>query len=295
MPDETKSVLETLQAGSGWLEKKGVPEARRNMEHLLAHVLGIKRLDLYLQFDRPLGESELAPLRGLLQRRGKREPLQHLLGNVDFLGRFFKSDARALIPRPETEQLVEKLLKEFSATAPGHVADIGCGSGVIGLSLALAWPEAEVTLIDKSPDALALTRENAELLGLEGRRVRFLQGDLLAPVAGESFDLIAANLPYLPAADMAALEPEVTFDPSLALDGGHDGLELIRRLASALPSALAPGGLTALEVGFGQGERTSALLTSAGLSAARCEMDFQGADRFVFARRPVSDVPSVGS
>ena len=286
MPEETKSVLETLQAGSGWLEKKGVPEARRNMEHLLAHVLGIKRLDLYLQFDRPLGESELAPLRALLQRRGKREPLQHLLGTVDFLGHIFKSDARALIPRPETEQLVEKLLKAFSTNPPARAADIGCGSGVIGLSLALAWPEAEVALIDKSPEALALAKENALLLGLEENRIRFLPGDLLAPVENESFDLIVANLPYLPAADMAALDPEVTFDPSLALAGGEDGLDLIRRLVSALPSSLAPGGLAAFEVGLGQGESTAAMLGAAGLTDVRCELDFQGADRFLFARRP---------
>lgn len=287
MPEETKSVLETLQAGSGWLEKKGVPEARRNMEHLLAHVLGIKRLDLYLQFDRPLGEAELVPLRGLLQRRGRREPLQHLLGNVDFLGRLFKSDARALIPRPETEELVGKCLGEFSPAAPARIADVGCGSGVIGLSLALAWPVAEVVLIDRCPRALDLARENAAALGVDGPRVRFLAGDLLAPAAGETFDLIAANLPYLPARDMAALDPEVAFDPALALDGGEDGLDLIRRLADGLPAALAPGGLAAFEVGLGQGAATVALLEAAGLTGARCELDFQRADRFVFARQPV--------
>lgn len=295
MPEETKSVLETLQAGSGWLEKKGVPEARRNMEHLLAHVLGIKRLDLYLQFDRPLGESELVPLRGLLQRRGKREPLQHLLGNVDFLGNLFKSDARALIPRPETEQLVEKLREQFSSAPPARVADIGCGSGVIGLTLALSWPQAEVTLIDVSPDALALAKENSAHLGLDGTRARFLQGDLLAPVEGESFELIVANLPYLPAADMAALDPEVTFDPALALAGGGDGLEIIRRLVLALPAALAPGGVAAFEVGLGQGEATTALLAAAGFTDARCELDFQGADRFVFARQPASVTSPAGA
>jgi release factor glutamine methyltransferase len=218
-----------------------------------------------------------------------------LLGTVDFLGRIFKSDARALIPRPETEELVEKLLKEFSSAPPARVADIGCGSGVIGLSLALAWPESEVTLIDLGADALALAKENAVLLGLEEKRVRFLQGDLLAPVKGEKFDLIAANLPYLPAADMAKLDPEVAFDPVLALDGGGDGLEIIRRLVAALPTALAPGGLAAFEVGLGQGAATAALLEAAGLSDARCELDFQGADRFVFARQPANPTPPAGA
>ena len=285
MATETKSVLETLQSGAAWLEKRGVPEARRNMEHLLAHVLGIKRLELYLQFDRPLGESELAPLRLLLQRRGKREPLQHLLGNVDFNGHLFTTDARALIPRPETEELVGKLLAAGPPVANPRIADIGCGSGVIGLSLALAWPEASVTLIDLHAAALELARANAASLGLPDARLRFLQGDLLDPVRGESLDLVVANLPYIPSGEMAELDAEVQFDPASALDGGPDGLDLIRRLATGLPDHLAPGGQVALEIGLGQGEDVLGILGKAGLQDARCELDFQGTDRFVFARR----------
>lgn len=285
MSQETKSVLETLQSGAAWLEKRGVPEARRNMEHLLAHVLGIKRLELYLQFDRPLGESELAPLRVLLQRRGKREPLQHLIGNVDFNGNLFSTDARALIPRPETEQLVVKLLAAGPPVPAPRVADVGCGSGVIGLSLALAWPESTVTLIDLHAPALELARANAASLGLAEPRVRFLQGDLLAPVAAESFNLVVANLPYIPSGELPGLDAEVQFDPASALDGGPDGLDLIRRLAADLPERLAPGGVVALEIGLGQGEAVVRILGEAGLQDARCELDFDGVDRFVFARR----------
>ncbi len=285
MSQETKSVLETLQSGAAWLDKRGVPEARRNMEHLLSHVLGIKRLELYLQFDRPLGESELAPLRILLQRRGKREPLQHLLGNVDFNGHLFTSDARALIPRPETEQLVVKLLAAGLPVPGARIADIGCGSGVIGLSLALAWPDASVSLIDLHAPALELARANAASLGLTEPPLRFLQGDLLAPLAGESLDLVVANLPYIPSAELAGLDAEVQFDPSSALDGGPDGLDLIRRLAADLPDRLASGGRVALEIGLGQGEQVVAILSQVGLQDARCELDFDGADRFVFARR----------
>lgn len=285
MATETKSVLETLQSGAAWLEKRGVPEARRNMENLLAHVLGIKRLELYLQFDRPLGEAELAPLRLLLQRRGKREPLQHLLGNVDCNGHLFTTDARALIPRPETEELVGKLLAVGPPLVNPRIADIGCGSGVIGLSLALAWPEASVTLIDLHAPALELARANAASLGLPGARLRFLHGDLLDPVRGESFDLVVANLPYIPSGELAELDAEVRFDPASALDGGPDGLDLIRRLATGLPDLLPPGGQVALEIGLGQGEDVVRILTKAGLQDARCELDFQDADRFVFARR----------
>src|SRR5436190_22302012 len=139
-----KTVLETIRSGTPWLEKAGVENARLNMEHLLAKVLGCRRMQLYMDFDRPLSEDQLAPLRELLKRRGKREPLQHLLGTVEFMGREFKCDARALIPRPETEELVEKTLAEWKSangeTPPADILDMGTGSGIIGLSPAAALP-----------------------------------------------------------------------------------------------------------------------------------------------------------
>src|SRR5262245_43094958 len=181
-----KTVLETIRSGAPWLEKAGVENARLNMEHLLAKVLGCRRMQLYMDFDRPLDETQLSPLRDLVKRRGKGEPLQHLLGSVEFCGREFKCDGRALIPRPETEELIEKILvacRRDGVPAPADILDMGAGSGVIGLTLAFAFPDSRVTLADVSPDALALTRENAELLGLPLERLTFVESDLFADLS----------------------------------------------------------------------------------------------------------------
>ncbi len=218
-----KTVLETIRSGTPWLEKAGIENARLNMEHLLAKVLGCRRLQLYMDFDRPLSEAELGPLRELVRRRREGEPLQHLLGSVEFMGREFRCDARALIPRPETEELVERIagrVKRQGGATPATVLDMGTGSGVIGLSLAAAWPEARVVLADVSPDALALARENAEALGLAGERVEFLRTDLCAGLGERRFDVVAANLPYIDPEEIPGLAAEVQRDPVLALDGG---------------------------------------------------------------------------
>ena len=157
-----KSLLETLQSGSGYLEDRGIDEARLNMEHIIANVLGCERIELYLAYDRPMQEKELKQLRSYLKRRGQREPLQHILGSVEFMGHDFISDSRALIPRPETEELVGILLNQFSSSIePSRILDVGCGSGVIGISLAIRWKDSHVTMVDCSEDALSLSKENA--------------------------------------------------------------------------------------------------------------------------------------
>ena len=190
-----KTVLETLQAGTAYLEKRQVPEARLNMQLLLAHQLGCSKLDLYQQFDRPLGEEELSPLRELLKRRGLREPLQHILGEVEFAGNSFKCDSRALIPRPETEELVTALIDSPPDLSKGdRVIDVGTGSGVIGLSLANAWRDRglEIILVDAQDSALSLARENAEQLGLK-EAVSIKKSHLLDDAPGP-YQLIVANL-----------------------------------------------------------------------------------------------------
>jgi release factor glutamine methyltransferase len=273
-----KTVLEVLQSTSSYFAKAGVESPRLNIEHLLAKVLGKKRMDLYLEFDRPLSETELGPLREFVRRRAQGEPLQHILGEVEFMGRSFRCDARALIPRPETEQLVEKILQRHP-TPPARIADVGTGSGVIALTLAAAWPETEVHAVDISEQALSLARENASALNL-GSRVIFHHGSLLEPVAG-TFELVVANLPYVPAGEIATLSKEVKHDPVLALDGGEDGAVLIRSLLVRAKSHLA--GLVALEIGHAQSGFLTAALASEHYHSISAEADYQGRNRFLFA------------
>jgi release factor glutamine methyltransferase len=276
------TVLEILQSTAAYFAKRGVENPRLNAEHLLAHILQRKRIELYLEFERVLTEAELAPLRELVRRRGQGEPLQHLLGTVEFDGRVFLCDKRALVPRPETEQLVEKIADCRLPIADCRILDVGTGSGVIALSLAANFPEATVTATDISEDALALARENAERLGLTNR-IEFVSGDLLLYV-NHVYDLIVANLPYVAAGDRAALSREVGHDPEVALFGGERGDELVRKLIEAAPARLKPGGLLALEVGLGQADDLAALMAEKNYHDIKTERDYGGVIRFLFGR-----------
>ncbi|MDP9098109.1 MAG: peptide chain release factor N(5)-glutamine methyltransferase [Verrucomicrobiota bacterium] len=275
------TVLAVLQSSAEYFKKRDIESPRLNAEHLLAHVLKQKRIELYLEFERVLAEAELAPLRELVRRRGQGEPLQHLLGTVEFAGRVFLCDKRALVPRPETEQLVE-LLKSQIPGPNSQILDVGTGSGVIALSVAANFPDARVIATDISDDALALARENAERLGLT-KRVEFLTGDLLAYV-NHAYDLIVANLPYVAIADRAALSREVLHDPEVALFGGERGDEIVRRLIEAAPAKLKPGGLLALELGLGQADDLAALMVEKNYHDIRKEADYAGVTRFLFGR-----------
>lgn len=286
-----KALLEVLTTGSAYLQKHGVDEARLNMEHLLAHVLGCRRLDIYLRFEEMLAEGTLVPLRDLLRRRGEGVPLQHLLGTVDFLGHELISDHRALIPRPETEHLVDWLIREVKAgrmAHPASVLDMATGSGCIGLTLASAWKDARVQLADISEEALDLARMNASRLGLNA--VQMVRSDLFEKVPGR-FDFIVSNLPYIPTAEVATLSREVRQDPALALDGGPDGLVIVRRFLEEVPKHLTPGGGIALEVGHDQGAETASLAEAAGFMEVRVIPDLAGIQRFVLGVHP--GVPEV--
>src|SRR6266571_286952 len=245
------TVLEVLQSTAAYFKKRGIENPRLNAEHLLADALGRTRMELYLEFERTLDETELAPLRDLVRRRGKGEPLQHLLGTVEFCGHTFLCDERALVPRPETEQLVE-IVESKIENRKSKILDVGTGSGVIALTLARKFPEAQIFAVDVSEDALALARENAARLGLSGR-VQFRKSDLLENL-DERFDLIVANLPYIAAQDRHTLSREVLHDPEVALFAGGQGDELVRKLIGQTPARLRPGGMLALEVGLGQSE-----------------------------------------
>ena len=276
------TVLETIDGGTRYLEKRGIEDARRNMQMLVARQLGCTRMDLYLQFDRPLEESDLIPLRETLKKRGEGIPLQHLLGTVWFHKHEFKTDARALIPRPETEELAEWILTWQLSTAQS-VLDMGCGSGVLGLTLAAAHPGWEVTLADVSPDALALARENS--VALEIPNATFLQSDLFSAI-DVRFDGIVANLPYVPETERATLTREVMHDPALALFSGTDGLDLIRRFIPDAFKRLNPGGWLVLEIGHNQASHVAEILQTSAFTAIEVKTDLSGISRFPFVRRP---------
>lgn len=279
-----KSVLETIRGGAEYLEKRGVEDARLNMEHLLARRLGCSRMGLYTQFDRPLEEEELAPLREDLKRRGERVPLQHLLGETHFSGHDFICDSRALIPRPETEELMEMILARLPDPGDGlEILDVGCGSGVLGLSLAASRPRARVTLSDISPEALELTRENAGKLGVSNTTI--LRADLLENIPGP-FDLIVANLPYVPEGEAETMAGELAHDPAHALFSGPDGMDLLSRFIPAALGCLKAGGRLALEIGHDQASQIRNRLETSGYTEIEIQKDLAGIDRFPFAKHP---------
>lgn len=275
------TVLEVLQATTAYLKKRNVENPRLNAEHLMAHALGRKRIELYLNFERALTETELAPLRGLVKRRSEGEPLQHLLGTVEFCGLTFLCDKRALVPRPETEQLVE-FVESRIENRELRIVDVGTGSGVIALSLAAKIPEAKVLGVDVSEDALALAQENAARLNLS-ERVQFLKRRLLEN-AEDEFDLIVANLPYISIQDRHTLSPEVLHDPEVALFAGAQGDELVRELIDQARFRLRPGGLLALEIGLGQSEALLSALAEKNYRDISSKNDYNGVTRFLFAR-----------
>ena len=275
------TVLEVLQATTAYLKKHNVENSRLNAEHLMAHALDRKRIELYLDFERELTETELVPLRELVKRRSEGEPLQHLLGTVEFCGLTFLCDKRAMVPRPETEQLVE-LVEARIENRESRIVDVGTGSGVIAISLAAKFPGAKILAVDISDDALAVAQENAAMLNLKDR-VQFLKSCLLENVEG-TFDLIVANLPYVSTQDRHTLSREVLHDPEVALFGGKRGDELVRELIDQAPTRLHPGGRLALEIGLGQSETLLSALAEKNYRDICSKNDYNGVTRFIFAR-----------
>lgn len=277
------TVLEIIKRTTDFFEKREVESARLNAELLIGHALGLKRMQLYLQFERPLTEAELETIRPLVKRRGLREPLQYIVGTTEFCGLKLKVDRRALIPRPETELLVE-LVKQHVPTPPKRVLDLGTGSGAIALALASAYPEAAVTAVDLSAQALELARENATALGL-AERLRVLASDWYSEIpATETFDLIVSNPPYLSDEETNAALPEVKdHEPRNALSAGADSAAALNRIIRESRARLNAGGLLALETGIAQHGRLLAAVTDAGFARAESHRDLTGRDRFVLA------------
>jgi release factor glutamine methyltransferase len=280
-------ILDVINKTTPFFEKRGVESPRLNIELLLAHLLGKKRLELYLEFEREVEESTLTTLRELVRRRAEGEPLQYILGEVEFHGLKFHVDRRVLIPRPETEQLVETLLEDCRADpSPSPVlVDLCTGSGCIAITLAHKIPGATVYALDTSEEALTVAALNAGRHGLE-KMIRFFRGDLLQALPENAgADAIISNPPYVATGDLAALPKEVRdFEPRLALEAGTDGLDVYRRIAAEAAGRLTPAGKLYLELGAGQRAAVENLLVAHGFTTSRVVRDLQGHERVIVAR-----------
>ncbi|MBL8023804.1 MAG: peptide chain release factor N(5)-glutamine methyltransferase [Elusimicrobia bacterium] len=275
-------VAEALAVAQETLEQAGVSNAAMEGKEMVARALGLSPKSIEWERDRRWEPSAQLLLSSLLLRRCSGFPLAYLLGEWDFLDFTLTLTRDVLIPRPETEELFD-LVRE-TGEAPRSVVDVGTGSGGLALAMARYWPEVRVTALDLSPAALAVARWNARRYGLEAK-IEFRRSDLLEGIADTPVDRIVANLPYIPTPDLEDLSPEVRKEPRLALDGGPDGLTLIRRLVPQSVRALRPGGRLYLEVGIGQAAVVARLLSGTGFSNVAIFQDFAGKDRFVRGER----------
>jgi release factor glutamine methyltransferase len=282
----TLTLLEIVQKTTDFLAAKGVESARLNAELLIGHALGLKRMQLYLQFERVLPEADLEKIRPLVKRRSQREPLQYIIGETEWAGLRLKVDRRALIPRHETELLIDLIGERVQASSL-NMLDLGTGSGAIALALAKRYENAAVTAIDAHADALALATENTISLGFE-TRVKLMRScwyESLEPSA--RYDLIVSNPPYLSSEETAAAEPEVrVHEPSSALMSSDEGMADLRMIITGAPSFLKPGGWLCLETGIAQHAELTRVLGSAGFVEVESLRDLTDRDRFIFARMP---------
>ena len=284
--DDVWTILKMILWSAGYLEKRGVESPRLDAEHLLAHALGMERLQLYLQFERPLVPEELDSYRPLLKRRAAREPLQYIVGRQPFRELDLVVDPTVLIPRPETEVLVARVLEwaEARGLEDGRALDVGTGSGAIALSLALEGPFASVVATDVDAEALEVAGRNRAAAGLDDA-VELRPGRLFEPVRGERFHVVVSNPPYVAEEEAGTLQAEVRkWEPGRALFGGADGLDVLRALAAEAAAYLRDDGLVALEVGAGQADAVAGMLeASDAYGTVEVLRDYAGKERFVFA------------
>lgn len=284
MKVDTLTVLEVIKKTTDFFQAKGVEHPRLNAELLVGHGLGLKRMQLYLQFERVLTAAELEKIRPMVRRRGQREPLQYVIGETEFAGLMLKTDRRALIPRPETELLIEMIGKQLTV-APKTILDLGTGSGAIALALAKLYPDAMVTGVDTSEQALVLAAENAVKCQLDARTTWLLSNWFTDVDGAARFDVIVANPPYLSARETAETTPEVReFEPLSALTPAKgDDLSDLATIVAEAPGHLASGGLLALETGITHHAALSELARQAGFSKVESRPDLTGRDRFILA------------
>ncbi|MDR0549958.1 MAG: peptide chain release factor N(5)-glutamine methyltransferase [Deltaproteobacteria bacterium] len=287
MTDKTWDVAAILKTTTDFFGQKGLPTPRLEAELLLAEILKLRRVDLYVQFERHLTPAEVDAYRELVKRRLNREPTAYILGRKEFYLLPFKVTPATLIPRPETERLVDEALLLTKNLPNPKIADIGCGCGAIALALAKNLPQSHVTAVDLSPATLEVAKENALALNLTSQ-TEFYLGDLTEPLTNQTFDLICANLPYVPHDDLATLEPDVVkFEPLLALDGGPDGLDLYRRLVNGISRWLKPLAYLLLEIHPPTLEELTKLIVAEGLTFIKAIPDYARANRLVLAQKPI--------
>lgn len=271
------TLLELLTRTTEFFEKKGVPKARLDAELLIAHELKCKRLELYLKFEKPVDEAVLEKLRSLVKRRGEREPLQYILGDVEWGGVRLKVDRRCLVPRNETEELWEHIVAERKDTPPASILDLGTGSGALAIALKRSFPAAAVTAVERNPDTLALAQENAQL---NDTKINFLQGSWFAPVK-DKFELIVSNPPYLTEAEAASAKPEVNvWEPREALTAPDEGFADIAHIIRAAPAFLHPGGELWLETGIAHAPHVKALAAELAYREVSFYNDHHQRERF---------------
>jgi len=280
--EESWTTLKLIDWTREYLAGKGVKNARREAEWLLCAATGLDRVGLYLNFEKPLLPDELTAYREMVIRRSKREPLQHILGTQEFYGLEFEVSTDVLIPRHDTETLIEKALQ--LKPDPQSILDIGTGSGCVAITLAQKMPDAKVTAVDISEPALSVAKRNALRLGVE---IEFLQGSLFEAVSGRTFDLIVSNPPYIPTSEIETLEPEVReYDPRIALDGGLDGLRIYAKLVPEAFYYLNREGWLLLEIGAGQAPELKSIFSqTAGYGRMFEATDTSGIIRVVGAQR----------
>jgi release factor glutamine methyltransferase len=278
------TVLDLLRWTTEHFERQGIESARLDAECLLAFALGVERLRLYIDFDKPVNEAERAAFRDLVRRRAaQRVPVSQLVGAREFWSLALKVTADVLTPRPETETLVSAALDLLpDPDAPARVLDVGTGSGAIALAIARERPRAVITATDISQESLKIAQENAERHEM-AERIQTLEGDLLDPVAGATFDLVVSNPPYLAESEREALPPELAHEPERALFAGADGLAVLARLAAGVPALLAPGAGVALEIAPAQARDVARMLEAAGLTQVGVRRDLGGRPRVVTA------------
>ena len=275
-----------LERGASELERVGVADSRFQAELLLRHALGCSRESLLARLNEPVPAEASGHFFQLVERRRGRVPVQYVVGTQEFYGLSFRVTPAVLIPRPESEGLVDQAVAELGETSAPRIVDVGCGSGCLAVAIAHTLPDAELVAIDASPAALAIARENALRHGVASR-IAFLEGDLLEPLPTVAVDAIVSNPPYIPDGELDSLEPEVSeHEPRQALSGGEDGLSVIARLLPQASHALRSGGILFLEIGHDQDGRVRELVHGASLEHLRTVPDLAGIPRIVVAKKP---------